>query len=58
MVSSESDAKILQSVQDRFAVNITKLPDEIDSTTYSKWVFVTDHVTLTTNVVTLWLALP
>ena len=35
-VSDEGDAKVLNSVQDRFEVNITELPDEIDATTYSK----------------------
>merc|ERR1719334_967362 len=33
-VSEESDAKILNSVQERFDVNITELPDEIDLSTY------------------------
>jgi ATP-dependent RNA helicase UAP56/SUB2 len=33
-VSEESDAKILNEVQDRFDVNITELPDEIDLSTY------------------------
>lgn len=35
-VSEESDAKILNEVQDRFDVNITELPDEIDLSSYSK----------------------
>ena len=35
-VSDESDAKVLNSVQDRFEVNIAQLPDEIDASTYSK----------------------
>lgn len=35
-VSDESDAKILNEVQDRFDVNITELPDEIDLSSYSK----------------------
>ena len=35
-VSDEGDAKVLNSVQDRFEVNITELPDEIDATTYSE----------------------
>lgn len=35
-VSEESDATTLNSVQDRFEVNITELPDELDVTTYSK----------------------
>jgi len=34
MVSDESDAKVLNDVQDRFEVNITELPDEIDISTY------------------------
>merc|ERR1711962_1561611 len=34
MVSDESDAKILNDVQERFEVNITELPDEIDISTY------------------------
>jgi len=33
-VSDESDAKILNEVQDRFEVDITELPDEIDLSTY------------------------
>lgn len=36
-VSEESDAKILNEVQDRFDVNITELPDEIDLSSYSKF---------------------
>lgn len=32
--SDESDAKILNNVQDRFDVNITELPDEIDLSSY------------------------
>lgn len=35
-VSDENDAKILNDVQDRFDVNITELPDEIDLSSYSK----------------------
>lgn len=38
-VSEESDAKILNEVQDRFDVNITELPDEIDLSSYSKFNF-------------------
>ncbi len=34
-VSDENDVKILNQVQDRFEVNITELPDEIDISTYS-----------------------
>jgi hypothetical protein len=33
-VSDESDAKILNEVQDRFEVDISELPDEIDLSTY------------------------
>jgi len=33
-VSDETDAKILNEVQDRFEVDITELPDEIDLSTY------------------------
>jgi ATP-dependent RNA helicase UAP56/SUB2 len=36
-VSDENDAKILNDVQERFEVNITELPDEIDISSYSKW---------------------
>nr|CAB3237009.1 spliceosome RNA helicase DDX39B [Phallusia mammillata] len=35
-VSDETDAKILNDVQDRFEVNVTELPDEIDISAYSK----------------------
>merc|ERR1712152_74978 len=34
MVSDESDAKVLNDVQDRFEVDITELPDEIDLSSY------------------------
>jgi len=34
MVSEEADVKILNQVQERFEVNITELPDEIDISTY------------------------
>lgn len=37
-VSDETDAKILNSVQDRFEVNITALPAEIDVSSYSEWI--------------------
>lgn len=33
-VSDEADVKILNTVQERFEVNITELPDEIDISTY------------------------
>lgn len=35
-VSDESDARTLNDVQDRFEVNISELPDEIDISSYSK----------------------
>lgn len=35
-VSDEKDVQILNQVQERFVVNITELPDEIDISTYSK----------------------
>ena len=38
-VADETDAKVLNSVQDRFEVNITELPDEIDVASYSKLKF-------------------
>lgn len=38
-VSDETDAKTLNDVQDRFEVNVAELPEEIDISTYSKWLF-------------------
>ena len=35
-VSDETDAKILNEVQDRFDVNIPELPEEIDISSYSQ----------------------
>lgn len=35
-VSDETDAKVLNDVQDRFEVNITELPDEIELSSYSE----------------------
>lgn len=35
-VSDEADVKVLNQIQERFVVNITELPDEIDISTYSK----------------------
>eukprot|EP00795_Rhopilema_esculentum_P010322 gene10322-19020_t len=35
-VSEENDAKVLNDVQDRFEVNVSQLPAEIDMATYSK----------------------
>lgn len=36
-MSIETDAKILNEVQERFDVNITELPDEIELSSYSKY---------------------
>ena len=36
-VSEENDAKVLNDVQDRFEVNVSQLPAEIDMSTYSKF---------------------
>lgn len=36
-VSDENDAKVLNSVQDRFDVNIPEMPADIDITTYCKY---------------------
>jgi hypothetical protein len=33
-VSDETDAKVLNNVQERFEVNITELPEEIDLASY------------------------
>ena len=35
-VSDETDARTLNEVQNRFDVNITELPDEIELSSYSK----------------------
>ncbi len=35
-VSDEGDAKVLNDVQERFEVNITELPEEIDVSSYCK----------------------
>lgn len=35
-VSDETDAKVLNDVQERFEVNITELPKNIDHNSYSK----------------------
>lgn len=35
-VSDETDAKILNDVQDRFEVNVAELPEEIDISSYSE----------------------
>jgi ATP-dependent RNA helicase UAP56/SUB2 len=34
-VSEEGDLRVLNQIQERFVVNITELPEEIDITTYS-----------------------
>ena len=36
-VSDETDARVLNSVQDRFEVNITELPEEIDVSSYGEF---------------------
>ena len=46
-MSDEGDAKILNEVQDRFDVNITELPDEIDLSSYSKLVIEMDGLSYT-----------
>jgi len=33
-IANKADADVLNSVQDRFVVNIKSLPDEIDASTY------------------------
>lgn len=38
-VSDESEVKVLNQIQERFVVNITELPDEIDTSTYSNFYF-------------------
>ena len=38
-VSEEADVTILNQIQERFVVNITELPDEIDISTYSNLTF-------------------
>ncbi len=35
-ISDENDAKVLNDVQDRFDVNVTELPEEIEVASYSK----------------------
>lgn len=49
-VSEEGDAKILNEVQDRFDVNITELPDEIDLSSYSKLYILKFHIFIGINV--------
>jgi hypothetical protein len=39
-VSDETDAKVLNDVQERFEVNITELPEEIDLSSYSECLLV------------------
>ncbi len=36
-ISEENDAKVLNDVQDRFEVNVSQLPTEIDMASYSKF---------------------
>lgn len=40
-VSDEGDTKVLNQIQERFVVNITELPDEIDISTYSNYLSIT-----------------
>ncbi len=42
-VSDESDAKTLNDVQDRFEVNVGELPEEIDISSYSKFLHLLMH---------------
>ena len=37
LVSTEADAKVLNDIQDRFVVNISAMPEEIDTSTYRKY---------------------
>lgn len=50
-VSDETDAKILNDVQDRFEVDVAELPEEIDISTYSKYLFYSDFHQLMSVVV-------
>lgn len=45
-VSDDSDSRILNEIQERFVVNITELPDEIDISTYSKSLYNLDLLKL------------
>lgn len=42
-VSDENDAKTLNSVQDRFDISITELPEKIDVSTYSEFIYTNAH---------------
>jgi superfamily II DNA/RNA helicase len=48
-VSDETDAKILNEVQDRFDVNIPELPEEIDISSYSTYFFVQLNLRIKSN---------
>jgi ATP-dependent RNA helicase UAP56/SUB2 len=50
-VSDETDAKVLNDVQERFEVNITELPEEIDLSSYSQYLWVFIHVSMYMNAV-------
>ena len=66
-VSDEGDAKVLNDVQERFEVNITELPEEIDVSSYCKFTMLSSltlmhyHNVLVTNICALiehlWFAL-
>lgn len=45
-VSDENDAKILNDVQDRFDVNVTELPAEIEVATYSEFFQAASHISI------------
>lgn len=53
-VSDEADVKILNTVQERFEVNITELPDEIDISTYSKLTLTVDILILQSLILLLF----
>ncbi|EEC12284.1 DEAD box ATP-dependent RNA helicase, putative [Ixodes scapularis] len=56
-VSDETDAKTLNEVQDRFDVNISELPDEIDISSYSMYRFLSVHLCTLTRATFLILSL-
>jgi len=53
-VSDETDAKVLNDVQERFDVSITPLPDEIDLSSYSKFSFLLSFFLYCTNNITFF----
>lgn len=38
-MSSPGDTEVLQQIQGRFEVKVTELPDSIDPSTYSMWLY-------------------